>query len=91
MYAKNESEAVIKYWRVFTGEDGQKVVDLEVFDSDNVLSNKPVVGIYGLRPAALARAIAIGKATGAANLEQYVEALNEPENSSLGGDFAPYH
>lgn len=93
MAAENESEDFHIIRRFSASEDGHKVVDLEFFDADNIIEGnpEPIVGIYSLRPADLAWAIAVGKASKAKNLRQYVEALHEPAETSLGGDFAPYH
>lgn len=93
MIRHEESELFVRAWRSSTDEEGRKVLDLEIFDSDNIAEGnlKPVVGIYGLRPMDLARVIVAKKAEEATNLRQYVERIAEPEATFFQDDSPNYH
>jgi len=79
-----------KTWLEYTHEDGRRVLDFELLEK-TATEETPIVGVYGLSPAAVVAGVMAQRELRDIRIEEYVNVLSSPADAFGYGERPALH
>ena len=90
MKPESGQQLLTKTWIEYTHENGSRVLDFELLHNSGT-EQVPIVGVYGLSPAAVAAGVMAQREVRDIHVKGYVDILFSPIDAFEYGHQATYH